>query len=465
MTLKPFIKTLDGKPAGVFGLGLSGLSAVRALVKEGVAVLAWDDEEEKRIEAQRAGATLHNFQRDGMGGIACLILSPGVPLTHKPHMVVDAARKDGVEIFGDIEVLHRAAHGRKTIGITGTNGKSTTTALLGHILNECGRDAVTGGNIGQPALDMALPAKDGYIVLEMSSYQIDLCPTFHPDIAVHLNLSPDHLDRHGDMDGYAAAKAQIFDGPGVAICGVDDIHSAAMAEKIKAAGDRRFIPISVLKEVDGGVFAQNAVLYDDIHGSRREVGGIGDIRALLGTHNHQNICAAYAAARMVEIPADDILAAIKTYPGLPHRQYPVRTINGVAYVNDSKATNAEATAKALQSFRNIYWIVGGRKKDGGLSGLEEYMDRVRHAFVIGESAEEFAAWMEKNGVPFSVSRTMDFAVLEAHRAAQLGRGEPGGTGVVLLSPACASWDQFRNFEHRGDTFADLVNALSDEVIE
>lgn len=465
MSLKPFIKTLEGKPAGIFGLGLSGLSAVRALVKDGARVLAWDDEEEKRNEAQRAGAILHNFQREGMGGVACLILSPGVPLTHKPHMVVEAARKENVEIIGDIEVLHRAAHARKTIGVTGTNGKSTTTALIGHILKECGKDVSIGGNIGEPVLEMKLPAKDGYIVLEMSSYQLDLCPTFHPDISIHLNLAPDHLDRHGDMDGYAAAKAQIFNGPGIAICGVDDVQSAFIADKVKTIGERRLIPISVVKEVEGGVFVTNNVLFDDIHGSRREVGGVGDIRTLLGDHNNQNICAAYAAARMLEIPADDVLAAIKTYPGLPHRQYPVRTINGVAYVNDSKATNVQATEKALLSFKSIYWIVGGRQKEGGLSGLEEYMDRVRHAFVIGEAAEDFAIWLEKNGVAFSVSRTLDFAVLEAHRAAQLARGEPGGTGTVLLSPACASWDQFRSFEHRGDTFADLVSALSEEVVE
>ncbi len=463
MSLKPFIKTLHGKPAGVFGLGLSGLSAIRALVKEGAAVLAWDDEDEKRKEAERAGAMLHNFQRDGMGGVACLILSPGVPLTHNPHMVVDAAKKEGVEIIGDIEVLHRTAHGRKTIGITGTNGKSTTTALLGHILKACGKESVIGGNIGAPVLDIALPGKDGCIVLELSSYQLDLCPAFHPDISILLNISPDHLDRHGDMDGYAAAKAQIFNGPGVAICGMDDAQSAHIAGKVETVGERRLIRISVLKETEGGVFVLNNTLHDDIHGSRREIGNIGDIRTLLGTHNYQNICAAYAAARMLEIPADDILAAVKTYPGLPHRQYPVRTINGVSYVNDSKATNVQAAEKALQSFKNIYWIVGGRQKDGGLNGLEEYMDRIRHAFVIGEAAEDFAAWLDKNRVPYSVSRTLDFAVLEAHRAAQIARGEPGGPVTVLLSPACASWDQFRNFEHRGETFADLVNALDEDI--
>jgi UDP-N-acetylmuramoylalanine--D-glutamate ligase len=463
MSLKPFIKTLNGKPVGIFGLGMSGLSAVRALVKDGARVLAWDDEEEKRKEAERAGATLHNFQRDGMGGVACLILSPGVQLNHNPHKVVDVARGENVEIIGDLEVLHRTDHGHQTIGITGTNGKSTTTALIGHILKECGKPVSVGGNIGVPALELKLPSQPGFIVLEISSYQMDLCTTFRPDISIHLNLTVDHIDHHGSMEAYGAAKARIFDGPGSAICGIDDSYSAAMADAVKKTGDRKLIPISVVKEVDGGVFVMNTMLYDDIHESRREVGSVDGIRTLLGAHNHQNICAAYAACRQAGLSTEEILAAIKTYPGLPHRQFPTRTINGVAYVNDSKATNADATSKALASFRNIYWIVGGRQKDGGLNGLEEYMDRIRHAYVIGEAMEDFAVWLDKNKVQHSLSKTLDFAVLEAHRGAQLTRGEPGGTGTVLLSPACASWDQFRNFEHRGDTFTDLVNTLSEDV--
>lgn len=463
MSLHPFIAAQNGNPVAIFGLGLSGLAAVRALARDGAKVLAWDDEEERRKEAERAGASLHNFQREGMGGAKCLILSPGVMLHHNPHKVVEVARSEGVEIIGDLEVLHRTGHGRKTIGITGTNGKSTTTALIGHILGECGKSVAVGGNIGVPALELELPATEGFIVLEMSSYQLDLCTTFHPDIAVHLNVTPDHLDHHGSMEAYAAAKARIFEGAGSAVCGVDDSPGAAMAEAVRKADTRKLIPVSVAKEVENGVFVLNTILYDDIHGSRREVGTIDGIRTLLGTHNHQNICAAYAACRQAGLAADEILAAIKTYPGLPHRQFPVRTINGVSYVNDSKATNADATSKALASFKNIYWIVGGRPKEGGLNGLEEYMNRIRHAYVIGEAMEDFAAWLEKNKVPHSLSKTLDFAVLEAHRAAQMARGEPGGTGTVLLSPACASWDQFRNFEHRGDTFADLVNTLSEDV--
>jgi UDP-N-acetylmuramoylalanine--D-glutamate ligase len=462
MDLKPFTNSLNGRPVAVFGLGLSGASVVRALVAAGAPVTAWDDDPERRAAAQQAGATLRNFQQDGMGEAACLILSPGVPLTHKPHAIVEIARKADVEIIGDLEVLHRLNHGRKTIGITGTNGKSTTTALIGHILKECGKAAIVGGNIGQPILDFDLPLASGFIVLEMSSYQIDLCPTFHPDIAIHLNLTPDHLDRHGDMDAYAAAKLRIFDGSGTAICGVDDAPSAQMADTVRAAGERTVIAVSVNKEVGGGVFVIDGILYDDIHGARREVGSIDGIRTLLGAHNHQNIAAAYAACRQVGIATDDIMAAVKTYPGLPHRQYPTRTINGVAYVNDSKATNAQATEKALLSFKNIYWIVGGRPKDGGLAGLEEHMSRVRHAYVIGEAMEDFAVWLEKNDVPYSVSRTLDIAVKSAHHDAQEARGEPGGTGTVLLSPACASWDQFRNFEHRGDSFTDMVNALPED---
>lgn len=426
-----FVETLGGKPVALFGLGISNIAAIKALVKAGAKVFAWDDSEERCAAAEEAGATIKNLVEEGLAGYGCLVLAPGVPLTHPaPHPVVERAQAAGVEILCDIEILHRCDHGRKTIGITGTNGKSTTTALIGHVLNECGIKAVIGGNIGKAALDLDLiprvpmmdgpqgrPSESGHakevIVLELSSYQIDLCPTFKPDIAVLLNVTPDHIDRHGDMEGYKAAKMRLF---------------ADHDRQVKIA----------YPEIDPCVRAcQN----------------------MTGDHNLQNASAALQVCEALGLNRDDILAAIKTFPGLAHRQYPVRVINGVSYINDSKATNAEATGRALVCYRNIYWIVGGKPKEGGLNGLEPYRDHIAHAYLIGEAAADFGAWLDNHAVPHEVSETLDRAVVKAHRAAQEGRGQPGGAGVVLLSPACASFDQFKSFEERGDLFTTLVDEL------
>lgn len=451
---------LGGRPVAVFGLGLSGLATVSAFVRAGVSVTAWDDDETKRTQAASEGATITNLTLADLSGFAMLVVAPGIPLTHpEPHVVVARAQEFGVEILGDVELLHRVHHGRKTIGITGTNGKSTTTALIGHVLNANGITASVGGNIGRAALDIELPPQDGVIVLELSSYQLDLCPTFAPDIGVHMNLTPDHLDRHGDMAGYAAAKMRIFRGAGAAIIGVDDEPSRAMFKQVQEAGDRDVYAISVVNPVERGAYVSNGILFDCMDGEAREIGSVSALTTLPGVHNHQNICAAYIAARLSGLDADVIMNAVKTYPGLPHRQFMTRVINGVAYVNDSKATNADATAKALVCYRNICWIVGGKPKDGGLNGLEPFMDRVRKAFVIGAAMDDFCKWLDNRGVDYVRSETLDRAVSEAHITAQAARGEPGGAGVVLLSPACASFDQFRSFEHRGDEFTKMVMAL------
>lgn len=459
-----FAKTLNKKPVAVFGLGLSGLSVVRALVAAKVPVIAWDDNPGQRAQAQAAGAELRDLVQSGLEGCACLVLAPGIPL-HRPvpHPVVLQAQAAGIEIIGDLEIFHRSHHDRTVIGITGTNGKSTTTALIGHVLKEGGIKNAVGGNIGKAALDLMPPPKDGVVVLEISSYQMDLCPTFRPHTSILLNVTPDHIDRHGSLDSYAASKARIFEGPGVAICGIDDAPSKAICEAVKAKGQRKVLPISVGQKAGGGVYVLNGRIIDDIEGYADDVGEAGNFIHLPGVHNQQNICAAYAAARVQGLRPDVILEATKTYPGLPHRQFLVRTINGVAYVNDSKATNADAAAKALTCYQNIYWIAGGRPKEGGLNGLESYMPRVKRAFLIGEAMKDFGAWLDKLGVIHSDCRTLDVAVLDAHRTAQAARGEPGGTGTVLLSPACASWDQFRNFEHRGEAFTALVSALDEDI--
>ena len=453
-----FVETLEGKPVAVLGLGISNMAAIKALHKAGAKVWAWDDQEMRRADAEKLGATIRNLADAELRGCACLVLSPGIPHTH-PAVV--KAKEAHIEILCDIEILHRSGHTCRTVGITGTNGKSTTTALIGHILKENGLNVAVGGNIGKPVLDLTLRAKDCVIVLEMSSFQLDICPTFAPDIAVHLNLTPDHLDRHGDMEGYAEAKRRIFRGPGKAVIGVDDEPSRKMYKIVEESGERECFPIGTAAALKDGVYVENAHLFEAMYSDPVEIKEL-TMAALPGIHNHQNIAAAYAAARLLGLEPDAIMAAMETFPGLEHRQFLTRTINGVAYINDSKATNAAAAGRALASYKNIYWIVGGRPKEGGLEGLQPYIERIRHAFLIGEAMDEFGTWLDNHGVPHNFCATLEHAVTEAHRFAQNERGAPGGTGTVLLSPACASFDQFKSFEERGDTFTELVNALSEE---
>lgn len=460
-----YVGTLEGKPVAVFGLGLSGVAAVRALTAAGATVHAWDDDAQKRAAASEAGAIIDTLE--DLRGHAFLLLSPGVPLHFPvPHDVVARAREADVEIIGDMALLHRAGHGLRTIGITGTNGKSTTTALVGHILTHAGMRVAVGGNIGTAVMDMDLAGKEA-IVLELSSFQLDLCAEFAPDIAVHLNLTPDHIDRHGDIDGYKSAKMKIFSGPGVAIIGGDDAPSRAMEVQIRKDGSRNPVfTIATTRAVGSGVYVSDAKLHDMMEegvaeGDAALTTDLRNLTTLPGVHNHQNIAAAWAVCRRMGIKPATIVAGLQTYPGLPHRMYTVRTINGVAYINDSKATNADAAGKALACYRNISWILGGLPKAGGLDGLDPYAGRIARAFVIGTAAEDFAAWLRRHGIAVEECGTLDVAVSAAHRFAQAGRGQPGGAGVVLLSPACASYDQFRSFEHRGQCFTDLVMVLPD----
>lgn len=458
---KPFVQSLNAKPVAVLGLGLSGLATAKALIAGGAQVIGWDDSEETRAKAEGEGIPLFDLAAGGLDGYDALVMAPGIPLTHpEPHVVAGRAYTSNVEILGDLEILHRCNHGRKTIGITGTNGKSTTTALIAHIL---GNHAVACGNIGKPVLSLDLKPAQDTLVLEISSYQMDLCPTFRPDIAVLLNITPDHLDRHGGMDGYGRAKERMMDGEGVAVIGIDDAPTLAIHDKLVKSAQRKIIPISVKKEITGGVYIKDGHLIDHTGDAPVTVGLVSDIATLPGAHNHQNICAAYAACKAFGLLGEDIILAARTYPGLPHRQQIVRTINGVVYVNDSKGTNAEATGKALACYNNVYLIAGGQAKEGGLNGLEMNADRIRHVFLIGQAADDFAKWLDKVGIHNTVCHTLDVAVLAAHTKVQSNRGAPGGAGTVLLSPACASWDQFKSFEHRGDTFAKLVAELSEEA--
>ncbi len=440
--LKEYVaKKLEGRSVAVFGLARSGLSTIRALTGAGVKVFAWDDNEANRDEAKELGANVTELTIDKLKVCAFLVLSPGVPLTHPaPHAIVKAAQDAGIEIICDIELFSRIYKNIRTIGITGTNGKSTTTALTHHILKSAGRPTVMGGNIGVPVFDLEI--KDNpFVVLELSSYQLDLCPTFRPEIAVLLNITPDHIERHGTLENYAASKAKIFEGQGVAIVSIDDAPSKNICEQIKAIGQRLVTPLTINVE---------------------QIAELEKNMILKGAHNHQNALAAFHACLAAGLHKDEILAGLRTFPGLPHRQFPVRTINNVTYINDSKATNAEAASKALGSYDNIYWIAGGQPKEGGLNGLESFMPRVRDAFLIGDAMDDFSAWLTRNSVNNHKSKTLDVAVRAAHIAAQKNSTK-NSSSIVLLSPACASWDQFKSYEHRGDMFTDIVNGLEESA--
>lgn len=458
--LQSLANELNGKPVAVFGLGVSGIPTVKALCAAGIDVYAWDDKEENQEKAKELGALIEDLSSKDLQGFAFLVLAPGVPYTFNPHPVVQNAQKHNVEIIGDLELLHRSGHGLKTIGITGTNGKSTTTALMTHTLNECGLKAVMGGNIGKAVFDLDLSDENTVLILEISSYQMDLCPTFRPDISVLLNVTPDHLDRHGSMDAYVAAKEKIFEGEGVAVIDVDDDFSQEIFNKVFFAGKRKVTPISVKTKITEGYYVSEGVLYQNHGGNEIEVGKLDDSKALKGVHNHQNALCVYVVSQELGLNHDDIFKAFEGFPGLPHRQYLVTQTDKVSYINDSKATNAEAAAKALSSFDDVFWIIGGRAKEGGLNGLEIFRDKIQKTYVIGEAQKEFSEWLIAHGFSHKLCNTLDKAVAHAHQDAQ----DFEGKAVVLLSPACASWDQFSSFEKRGDAFEqEVLNLVKSEA--
>jgi UDP-N-acetylmuramoylalanine--D-glutamate ligase len=448
---------------GVFGLARSGLASVRVLKAGGARVYAWDDKESARIAAEAEGATVLPWRDWPWAKIKALILSPGVPLTHPaPHEIVLKARASDAEVIGDVELFAREIRldGRNrapVIAITGTNGKSTTTALVGHILNSCGFDAQIGGNIGKPVLELSQPGAKTIYVLEVSSYQIDLSPGLKPDVAVLSNLSPDHLDRHGTLEAYAAVKARLLQQAvgGTAIIGVDDPQTSAIFTKVSASGQQA-VPVSVGKVLGRGIFALDGALYDAQGGRANRILDLSAAAHLPGAHNWQNAALAYAATKTYARDARAVASAIMDFPGLAHRMEDVGRIGAVRFINDSKATNADAAERALVCFNDIYWITGGKPKDGGIESLAKYFPRIRKAYLIGEASGAFAKTLEGRA-PFEISGTLSEAVTSAYRdAARATANAP----VVLLSPASASFDQFRDFEHRGDEFRALVAKLS-----
>jgi len=454
------VDSFAGRRIAVLGLARSGRAAAHALAAGGATVLAWDDDPAVR-DSLAAEIALTDLAPADWRQIPALVLSPGIPRTYpEPHPAVLRARAAGSEIIGDIELLGRAQPNARYVGITGTNGKSTTTALIGHILAAARRRVEIGGNLGTPALSLAPLGRDGTYVLEASSFQLELIDSLAFDVAVLLNITPDHLDRHGGMEGYIAAKRRIFAHQGTvstAIVGINDPICRAIADELRG-GPGRVLPISVTESAPGGVYVDRGQLVDATGDQPIAVLELALAERLPGSHNWQNAAAAYAAARSVGVAAEDAASAIRSFPGLAHRQELVDTIDGVRYINDSKATNADAAEKALACYEAIYWIAGGLPKAGGITPLTPYFRRLRHAYLIGTATEEFAATLD-NSVPFT--RCGDLATATTAAAEQARRdGVPGA--VVLLSPACASYDQFAHFEARGDAFRALVAGLHDK---
>jgi len=450
----------------VLGLGRSGLSAARALRAGGAEVLCWDDNALARVAAEAEDFEIRDLARDGaLEGVASLIVSPGIPhLYPSPNRIIAAAQTLGVPVDNDIGLFFRsfATQGweeyetvPRVIAVTGSNGKSTTSALIHHILTEAGRPAQLAGNIGRGVLDLDPPSDGGVVVLELSSYQTELARALTPDIAVFTNLTPDHLDRHGGLGGYFAAKRRLFaeGGPDRAVIGVDEPEGRFLAGQLgEGPGDDRVIRVSSGTKLTGPgwqVFARKGFLSEYRKG--RQAGSIDlrTIKGLPGAHNHQNACAAYAACRSVGLAPKVIEAALHSYPGLPHRSQIIAEAGGITFVNDSKATNVDSALKALLAFERIRWICGGLEKDGGIAGLKPGLHHVTRAYVIGREAAGFAVQLE--GVDAKVCTTMQAAVAHAVADAQ-----PGDT--VLLAPAAASFDQYDNFEQRGDDFTRHVRA-------
>jgi UDP-N-acetylmuramoylalanine--D-glutamate ligase len=461
------ITTFAGKPVAVFGLGASGIATAKSLIAGGAHVVAGDDTASSLAAAAAAGVPTTDLKDANWATFSVLVLAPGIPLTHpEPHWAVKAAKLAGVEVIGDLELFCRERRLQDFevpfIAITGTNGKSTTTALTAHILREAGRDVEVGGNIGTAMLLLEPFAPGRHYVIECSSYQIDLAPTFDPTVGVLLNVTPDHLDRHGTIENYAAVKARLVRGAQEAVVGIDDKHCRSIAEELRAGRGTR-APAHVLRlstragaDCEIGVEGSRLVLREEDRS--REIADLAGIGSLRGMHNAENAAAASAALLSLPDPltVEQIAAGMRSFPGLAHRMEEIGRQERVLFVNDSKATNADSTEKALLSFpEGIYWILGGKPKTGGIASLTQYFPRVSKAYLIGEAAEEFATTLD-GVVPFARCGTLDEAVAAAARdAAASEADEP----VVLLSPACASFDQYRNFEVRGEAFRALVSAL------
>lgn len=445
------VNTYQNQSVGVFGLGRSGIAAVHALAAGGAEVLAWDDNPEKTTSDD---LFIQDLYRTDLSKLSTLVVAPGVPLDHP---LPAKAKRSGCAIVGDIELFQLAraelpAH--QLVAVTGTNGKSTTTALLGHVLAMAQRPVAVGGNIGIPVLNLQPLPAGGIYVFEVSSFQLDLTSTLDADIAILLNLTADHLDRHGSLQAYMGAKAHLFEMQGedqIAVISVDDDKCGAIAADLR----QTVVPISVKEITESGVSVLDGTLWDGMDGTPEAGSDLSRCRALRGSHNWQNAAAVFAAAHLLGVPADTITKAFESFPGLPHRLQPVVEAAGVLFVNDSKASNFDAASKALSAYDEIFWIVGGRLKGTPeLNGLAVGLEHVRKAYLIGESAEILGSFLARK-VPWENSQTIENAVETAARDAAASGG-----GVVLLAPAAASFDQFENFERRGEAFIEAARTAA-----
>ena len=480
------VTTMRGRDVALFGLGGSGMATARALVAGGAAVTAWDDNPDSVQRARADGIGTGDLRDADWSRFAALVLAPGVPLTHpKPHWTVELARGAGIEVIGDVELFcrERAATcpDAPFVAITGTNGKSTTTALISHLLREGGRDVQMGGNIGTPILALEPPARTRVHVIECSSYQIDLAPGLAPSVGVLLNITPDHLDRHGTFEHYAAIKERLVAASDVAVVGIDDETTAAVAARrgrrhthsisghdrsslVHNAGQRERSTMQIVHVRDGCI---ERPFNFGARDARLRIASLEGIAALRGRHNAQNAAAASVAAMVVmhtmvepgDYDREALQRGLRSFPGLAHRMEPLPESHGVRFYNDSKATNADATAPALSSFERVHWIAGGLPKQGGIEPLRPLFGHVARAYLIGEAAPQFAATLGDT-VPYEIAGTLDVAVKRAAHDARVAAANGGGA-VVLFSPAAASFDQFRNFEERGEAFRAAVRALED----
>ncbi|CAN5445291.1 UDP-N-acetylmuramoyl-L-alanine--D-glutamate ligase [soil metagenome] len=479
----------QNRRVAVFGLGRSGLTAARALHAGGAIPVLWDDGVSGRMQAEAEGFVVEDLAQADWSSFAALVLSPGAPLTHpKPHWTVEKAHAANVPVIGDIELFARALDAvpaslrPKVVAITGTNGKSTTTALIGWVLKQAGMKVAVGGNIGIGVLALPAPTEVDAYVIETSSYQLDLTTSFAPDVAILTNVSPDHLDRHGGMEGYVAAKRRLFQAMSsgdLALIGVDDEWGWTV---VNALNDRALRVSTITTRtppeyVDptGGVpvadletrlpdqvpaFDHGRFIIVDATGGKLVADGIAiadlaPARSLPGRHNAQNAAFAYAAARAVGVDHAAAVAGLMTFPGLAHRMETVGQLasgsgGAVRFVNDSKATNADAARQALASYPSVFWIAGGVPKSGGIEDLADLFPRVAKAYLIGQAADAFAATL--GDTPHVICGTMDNAVAAASADAIAA----GGDQIVLLSPACASFDQYPDFEARGEAFRAAV---------
>jgi UDP-N-acetylmuramoylalanine--D-glutamate ligase len=442
----------------VFGLARSGMAAVRWLIQHGAQVYAVDSDVKKQHQAAELGAKIKAEHID-WSTIAALVQSPGIT----PRQDLSRLASDkGVPIITDCNLLRFSQPKAHFIGVTGTNGKSTTTTLIGHILAKAGEDVAIGGNLGVPALDLPVLPGGGIYVLELSSYQLELSDPLSLTVAAWLNLSEDHLERHGSMAHYVEAKKRIFLQQGrqktQAVIGVDDEWSKKIYRELLIKQPDKVMAVSCQDHLAKGIFVKGHRLVEAYYRGEDCILDLRGVKHLKGQHNYQNIAIAYGVCRSLGLNKDLIVQGILSFPGLAHRQEVIAVLNDITFINDSKATNADAAAKALETFDQIYWILGGQAKTDGIEALQPYFNKICHAFLIGNAQERFAATLQ-NQVPFTYSGSLEIAVQQAYQLACQAHGKPA---TILLSPACASFDQFRDFEHRGEVFREAVKQLESQ---